>query len=68
MKNGCQLRQANSQENVYVTDSEGHIMLYQIRYDATVGVTASILAEKRCDWRIQDMFQRHMPIEDIKIY
>eukprot|EP00435_Cladocopium_sp_Y103_P063258 s348_g24.t2 len=33
--------QANSLENVYVTDSTGHIMLYQIRYDASVGVTAS---------------------------
>ncbi|CAJ1420284.1 unnamed protein product [Effrenium voratum] len=33
--------QANSAENVYVTDSSGHIMLFQIRYDASAGVTAS---------------------------
>ena len=33
--------QSNAAENVYVTDAGGHIMLYQIRYDAGVGVTAS---------------------------
>ncbi|CAK9055588.1 Hypothetical protein (Fragment) [Durusdinium trenchii] len=33
--------QTNSLENVYVTDSRGHIMLFQIRYDASVGVSAS---------------------------
>ena len=40
----CKKRQSNAAENVYVTDAGGHIMLYQIRYDAGVGVTASNLA------------------------
>lgn len=35
------LRQVNALENVYVTDSAGHIMLFQIRFDAA-GVTASL--------------------------
>ena len=43
-------RQSNAAENVYVTDAGGHIMLYQIRYDAGVGVTASNLDVSKDGW------------------
>eukprot|EP00931_Biecheleriopsis_adriatica_P053857 TRINITY_DN31622_c0_g1_i1.p1 TRINITY_DN31622_c0_g1~~TRINITY_DN31622_c0_g1_i1.p1 ORF type:complete len:907 (-),score=180.09 TRINITY_DN31622_c0_g1_i1:24-2744(-) len=35
--------QATSPDNLYVTDAAGHVMLFQVRYDATAGIHADLV-------------------------